>query len=90
VRAIPALVGDARATELFRDALSNLSDGGADEKDAVLRALASRAATANGEPLDDTDAQRIVAGVWPNRDAHRCCIVARVPLVSRSTEDEHA
>jgi len=56
----------------------------------VLRALASRAATANGEPLDDTDAQRIVARVWPNRDAHRSCIVARVPLASRSTENDHA
>ena len=90
VRAIPALVGDARATDLFRDALSNLGDGGPAQKDAVLRALASRAATANGEPLDDTDAQRIVARVWPNRDAHRSCIVARVPLASRSTENDHA
>ena len=60
------------------------------QKDAVLRALASRAATANGEPLDDTDAQRIVARVWPSRDAHRSCIVARVPLALASTEDDHA
>ena len=86
VRAIPALVANARATELFQDALSSLGDGGADQKDAALRALANRAATPNGEPLDDATAQRIVAHVWPNRDAHRACLVARVPLPSGSAE----
>jgi hypothetical protein len=54
--------------------------------DAALRALANRAATPNGEPLDDAAAQRIVSQVWPGRDAHRPCVVARVPVSSRVTE----
>jgi len=86
VRAIPALVADARATQLFEDALCGLEGGGEDQMDAALRALASRAATPNGEPLDDAAAQRIVADVWPDRDAHRSCVIARVPVSSGSAE----
>jgi DNA mismatch repair protein MutL len=90
VRAVPALVADARATALFEDALRTLSHGGDESADAALRALADRAATPNGEPLDNAAAQRIVANVWPNRDAHRSCIIARVPMPSASTEADDA
>jgi DNA mismatch repair protein MutL len=84
VRAIPALVADARATDLFEAALSALGRGGETLNDTALRALADRSATPNGEPLEDGAARRIVANVWPSRDAHRSCIVARVPLSSGS------
>ena len=86
VRAIPALVAEARAAQLFEDVLCGLEGGGEDRTDAALQALANRAATPNGEPLDDAAARRIVAGVWPGRDAHRSCVVARVPLSSGVTE----
>jgi DNA mismatch repair protein MutL len=86
VRAIPALVADARATQLFADALRGLEGGSEDRTDSTLRALASRAAKPNGEPLDDAAAQRIVAGVWPRRDAHRSCVIARVPVSLGSAE----
>ena len=90
VRAVPALVADARATALFEDALRTLAHGGDEPADAALRALADRAATPNGDPLDNAAAQRIVANVWPNRDAHRSCIIARVPMPSASTEADDA
>ena len=90
VRAVPALVADARATALFEDALRTLAHGGDEPLDAALRALADRAATPNGDPLDNAAAQRIVANVWPNRDAHRSCIIARVPMPSASTEADDA
>jgi DNA mismatch repair protein MutL len=87
VRAIPALVADARATALLQDAISSLEGGAEDRRDAALQALASRAAKPNGEPIDDAAAQHIVAGVWPNRDAHRSCILARVPIASGAAEN---
>jgi DNA mismatch repair protein MutL len=90
LRAVPALVADARATALFEDVLASLARGGTDCRDAALRALAKRAATRNGEPLDHDTAQRIVARIWPRRDAHRSCIVARVPLSSGRTETADA
>jgi DNA mismatch repair ATPase MutL len=84
VRAVPALVADAPAAQLFGDALRGLEGGEDDRMDAALRALAQRAAAPNGEPLDDIAAQRIVADVWPDRHAHRNCVIARVPLSSGS------
>jgi DNA mismatch repair protein MutL len=86
VRAVPALVADANATELLRGTLSTLERGAVDQMEAALRSLADRTAAPNGEPLDDEAAQRIVAHVWPNRDAHRSCIVARVPLSLANAE----
>jgi len=86
VRAIPALVADARATQLFEAAITSLEGGGQDRTDAILRALAGRAAKPNGDPLDDAAAQRIVAGVWPRRDAHRSCVIARVQVSLGSAE----
>ena len=81
VRAIPALVADdARPTQLFEDALRALEGGTEDRTDATLQALASRAAKPNGETLDDEVARRIVAGIWPRRDAHRSCVIGSVPL----------
>jgi len=48
--------------------------------------LAKRAATSNGEPLETEAAERIVANVWLNRDAHRSCILGRVPLPTAAAE----
>jgi DNA mismatch repair protein MutL len=86
VRAIPALVADARATQLFEAALAALQGESEDRTDAILRALANRAAMPNGDPLDDTAAQRIVSGVWPRRDAHRSCVIGRVQVSLGSAE----
>ena len=86
VRTVPALVADARAAQLFQDALSGLQRGGPDRMDAALQALANRAARPNGEPLDDDAVQRIVARVWPARDAHRACVMAQVPMPSGAAE----
>ena len=80
VRAVPALLADARATELFEAALTSLEGHGEDRTDAMLRALANRAAKPNGDPLDDAAAERIVVGVWPRRDAHRSCVIGRVQV----------
>ena len=86
VRAVPSLAADARATTLFRGALETLSGGGEDRVDAVIHALATCAATPNGQPLDDDGAQRLVAHVRPASEAHRSCIIARVPMPLTSTE----
>ncbi len=86
VRAVPALVADARATSLFECALGALQRGGEDSFGAALRAMARRAATPNGQPLGQATIERIVANVWPSRDAHRSCILGRVPLPTASTE----
>ena len=86
VRAVPALLADARATSLFADALAALQRGGEDPSSAALRALAQRAATANGQPLVQSSVEHIVANLWPNRDAHRSCVLARVPLPSSGAE----
>ena len=86
VRAVPALVADSNASELFTRTLSSLEHNADDQMDVALRALADRSAIPNGEPLDDEAAQRIVARVWPKRDAHQSCIIARVPLPSAKAE----
>ncbi len=86
VRAVPALLADARATSLFEDALAALQRGGEDPLSAALRALAQRAATANGQPLVQSSVEHIVANLWPNRDAHRPCVLARVPLPASGAE----
>ena len=87
VRAVPALLADARAAWLFDGALAALQHGGHDPVSAALRALSQRAATANGQPLVQTKVEHIVANLWPNRDAHRPCVLARVPLASPGAED---
>ncbi|MGB3051334.1 MAG: DNA mismatch repair endonuclease MutL [Polyangiales bacterium] len=86
VRAVPALLADARAAALFEDALAALHRGGEDPLSAALRALAQRAATANGQALDQASVERIVANVWPSRDANRSCVLGRVPLPSAGAE----
>lgn len=90
VRAAPALMADARAASIFEEALSVLARGGTDPFDAVLRALAHRAATPNGQPLDDGAARRIASGIWPARTAHRSCVIGRVSLPSAATETTDA
>ncbi len=87
VRAVPALLAHARATALFKEALAALRNGGEEARSSALRALAQCAATANGEPLDEAAAQRIVAGIWPSRNAHRACVLAKVPLSSSGSEN---
>jgi DNA mismatch repair protein MutL len=86
IRAVPALLGDARAALIFEEALSVLARGGGDPFDAILRALAHRTATPNGQPLDDEAARRIASGIWPDRSAHLACIVGRIPLPSPSAK----
>jgi DNA mismatch repair protein MutL len=86
VRAVPALLADSNASQLFTRTLSTLGHDREDLMDVALRVLADCSATPNGEPLDDQAAQRIVARVWPKRDAHQSCIIARVPLPSANAE----
>jgi DNA mismatch repair protein MutL len=89
VRAIPSLAGNARATALFEDTLLALARSGEDQMDVALRAIARCAAVRNGEPLDDSAARRIVAAVWPNREAHRSCVVANIPIPHAKTQTSH-
>ncbi len=86
VRAVPALLAHARAAVLFEDALATLHKGGEDSRAAALRALAARAATPNGEPMDEDTTALIVAKVWPDRESHRSCILGRVPLPRAGAE----
>ena len=86
VRAVPALLADARATSLFEGALAALQRGGQDAVSAALRALAQRAATANGQALGQASVEHIVANVWPSRESHRSCVLGRVPLPSAGAE----
>ena len=86
VRAVPALLADARATLLFEDAVAAVQASGQDPLSSALRALADRAATANGQPLGQASVEWIVAKVWPSRGAHRCCILSRVPLPAGDAE----
>ncbi len=74
-----------QATVLFEEALESLRGSRDDSLDLALRALAARAATANGEALDDSAAERIVARFRPNEDSHRSCVLGRVPVSSSST-----
>jgi DNA mismatch repair protein MutL len=86
IRAAPALLSEARAALILEEALSVLARGDRDPFDAILRALAHRTATPNGKPLDDGAARRIASGIWPDRSAHRACIVGSVPLPRPSAE----
>jgi len=87
VRAVPALLAHARATALFKEALAALRNGGEEARVAAFRAMAQCAATANGNPLDEAAAKHIVANIWPSRNAHRSCVLARVPLSSSGSEN---
>lgn len=87
VRAVPALLAHARATALFKEALAALQNGGEEARGSALRALAQCAATANGEPLDEAAVERIVAKIWPSRDAHRSCVLGKVPFSSAGSEN---
>jgi DNA mismatch repair protein MutL len=80
IRAVPLLVADAPAALLLKEALKALEAGGHDPRDAVLRALAELAAIPNGKPIDDERARRLTAAIDPDDEAHRSCIVGRVPL----------
>ncbi len=82
VRAVPALVANTRATTLFEAALQALDGATSDPLERSLQALADAGASPEGEPLSDTEARLIVAAIWPSREAHQPCIVARVPLPS--------
>ena len=80
IRAVPALVGDARAATLFAAVLDALDTHAPDARDATLGALARASASPNGEPISDEDTRRIVAAFVPSAPSHRSCIVTRIPL----------
>lgn len=90
VRAVPALLADARAASLFENVLRMLSPNPADPLDIALRSLADAGAVKNGEPLDDLRVRRIVASVRPEEHAHRACVLGRIPLPApdRESRDE--
>lgn len=85
LREVPSPLADANAAALLLRALSALDAGGGNSRDAALRALADEAAVPNGAPLDDDSARRLTASVRPDQDAHRSCLLGRVPLPIAST-----
>ena len=87
VRSVPALVANARAAALFEAALHALDRGGDASMDPALRAMASLAATPNGEPLDQAAAEAIVAKVQPSRERHRSCVIGQAQLAKASSEN---
>jgi DNA mismatch repair protein MutL len=87
IRAVPALVANARASALFETALDALSGSSHTSMDAALRAMASLAAAPNGEPLDRVAAEAIVAKVQPNSESYRSCIVGQAPLATDAEEN---
>ena len=80
VRAVPALLADARAASLFENLLRALSAKPADPQEVALRALAEAAAVKYGEPLDDLRVRGIVAGLSPDAEPHHSCVLGRVSL----------
>lgn len=80
LRAVPLPLSDANPERLLVRALSALDAGGGDPLGAALRALSEEAAVRNGAPLDDDSARRLTASVRPDQDAHRSCLLGRVPL----------
>lgn len=89
IRALPRVVADAPAAILVKKVLQTLRGNHADRRDAALRALAEGAAVPNGTPVDDETARRLVAKIDPDQQAHRSCVLGRVPLppVSPGTND---
>ncbi|MFW2389349.1 MAG: DNA mismatch repair endonuclease MutL [Polyangiales bacterium] len=79
IRAVPALVADARAADLFEVALAALYLEG-ESLDPALHALARRAAIANGEPLDTATAEGIVAKIRAGLESQRPCVLGEAPL----------
>ena len=82
LRAIPALLAEARPPALFKGAIASLGSSGEPLLGTTLRALAKSAATPNGKSLDERGVQAIVANVRLSDDRHRACILARVTLPS--------
>jgi DNA mismatch repair protein MutL len=80
LRAIPALLAEARPPALFKRAIATLGSSGEPSLEAVLLALAETAATPNGESLEERGAQGIVSKVRLSDDRHRACVLARVAL----------
>ena len=80
LRAVPLPLSDANPATLFVRALSALDAGSADPLDSALRAISEEAAVRNGAPLDDDSARQLTASVRPDQDAHRSCLLGRVPL----------
>ena len=87
IRSVPALVANARASALFETALDALSGSRDASMDAALRAMASLAATPNGEPLDRLAAEGIAAKVQPNSESYRSCVVGQAPLATDAEEN---
>ncbi len=93
VRAVPALIGDARATVLLEtalDVLDTVEGTATDALDQILRELAHVSSTPNGEPLSEEKARQIVAAIRPSHRDHDPCIVTRVQLPAESPGDSNA
>lgn len=90
VRAVPSLVAHVGSLALLEKTLRALEAGAPDPIEPVLWALANEAATPNGESLDDDAARRLAASIQIDRDAHRSCVVGRIPLppVGTRTNDD--
>ncbi len=80
LRAIPALLAEAQGPALFKSALATLEHRSEPVLETTLLALARRAATPNGEAMDERGAQAIVANIRLSDDRHRACVLARVAL----------
>jgi DNA mismatch repair protein MutL len=89
IRAVPSLVAASPPVSLLRAALEALQSDRSDAQDGALRALANVAAVPNGQPVDDETARRLAQAVWPDREAHRPCIMGRVvlPPAEHRTDD---
>lgn len=90
VRAVPALIGDARATVLLEaalDVLDTVEDTATDALDRILRELAQVSKTPNGAPLSEEEARQIAAAIRPSHVDHDACILTRVQLPADSSDD---
>jgi len=85
LRAIPALLAEARPPALFKRAIATLGSSGDPSLGTALLALAETAATPNGEPLEEQGAEGIVAKVRLSDDRHRACVLGRVALPFSAT-----
>jgi DNA mismatch repair protein MutL len=86
VRAVPARLSHVRGTTLLEAALDALDASASEAGARALSALARAGATPNGELLSDEEARRVVGAIWPSRQEHQACIVARVALPSGPAE----
>lgn len=80
IRSVPTLAGHVGGATLLRAVLLAMRGAGGDPVRAGLDAIASAAATRNGEPCPDAQAQEVVAGLRLDDPAHLRAVVERVEL----------